>query len=40
MHKKDPNRFYHTVKVDLGVMAMKKYSPLPRTPKLEPHHQI
>ena len=28
------------VRVDLGVMVMKKYSSLPQTPGLEPHHQM
>ena len=28
------------VRVDLGVMAMKGYSTFPRSPKLEPHHQM
>ena len=28
------------VSVDLGVMAMKGYSILPRSPELEPHHQM
>ena len=28
------------IKVDLGIMAMKGYSTLPRSPELEPHHQM
>ena len=28
------------IKVNLGVMAMKEYSTLPRTPDVKPHHQI
>ena len=28
------------VSVDLGVMAIKKYSTLPRSPELDPHYQI
>ena len=34
------NRYYHLVRVDLGVMAMKGYSVLPRAPGVEPHHQM
>ena len=26
--------------MDLGLMAMKGYSTLPRSPELKPHHQI
>ena len=28
------------IKVKLGVMATKKYSTLPRSPELTPHHHI
>ena len=28
------------VRVDLGVMAMKEYCILPKSPELESHHQI
>ena len=28
------------VRVDLGVMAMKRYSALPRSQELDPHHQM
>ena len=28
------------VRVDLGVMTMKRYSTLPRSPELEPHRQM
>ena len=28
------------VRVDLEIMAMKGYSTLPRSPELEPHHQM
>ena len=32
------HRHYHSV--DLGVMEMKGYGTLLRSPKLEPHHQM
>ena len=28
------------VRVGLGVIAMKRYSTYPRSPKLKPHHQM
>ena len=39
-HRLDPNRYYHRVRVKLGVMAMKCYSKFPRSPELELHHPM
>ena len=36
-YRRDPNRFYHSESVDLGVMAIKGYT---RSPELELHHQM
>ena len=36
----EPNRYCHSESVDLGVMAMKKYSPFPKVLGLESHHQM
>ena len=33
MHRWDHNSYYHSVILDLGVMAMKGYSILPRSPE-------
>ena len=37
-HGGDPNRYYHSVRVVLGVMGIKRYARLPRSPEQEPHH--
>ena len=38
-HRWNANRYNHS-KVDLGAMGMKGYFKLPKSPKLEPHHQM
>ena len=36
----DPDRYYNSRSVDLGVMAMKGYFTLPRFSELEPRHRM
>ena len=38
--RKEKCQEYFKGQVDLRVIAVKKYSPLPRSPQLEPHHKI
>ena len=36
-HRWDPNKYYQSgVRVDLGVMLMKGYSPFAKVPQLDP----
>ena len=38
-NKGDPNIYYHS-RVDLGLLAMYGFSPLPIFPELESHHKV
>ena len=40
IHSWNPNRYCHLVRENLEVIAVKEYSTLPNSLKLEPHHQL